>query len=574
MKSPFKLLDAYTLKDRDVFFGRTDEISTLYDLVNKNRLVLVYGESGTGKTSLVQCGLASYFDATDWHPIFIRRRDDINDSLEQALIRLTEENEQESFVEMIGNIYTNYLRPIYLIFDQLEELLISGGKEERLRFINSINEIYRANLPCRILFILRKEYLANLYDFEKVIPSLFERRLMVESMGYTKVEEVISKSCHQFNIRLEQPKVNPRQIIDNISLGKSGIPLTYLQVYLDMLYREDFARTYPMGSTVDLPELEFTTTEIEDFGQIDNVLKKFLQEQESDFTQELQEKFPNIPDNAVQAILDSFVTEEGTKRAVVYKIEGEMILLGPNAPDFLYNLPAPVLTYSLQQLEKRRILHTSEQSYELAHDSLAVLIDQRRGIEQRQLNEIKNRIKNGELEFERSGTYFTEKQLLSIEEYLPKLELFPEQQRFIENSRKYAIKQKDKLLKEEYDKRRKATILAIIGFVLAGIAAITSVMAWQAQNNAVELQLVAEDALKKVEIQRDNAKKLTEKLQKAEAARVLQYVEGIIMKSANEMKQKGYENEYKARKMEAIKELNKYRDNIILMNKKREIESQ
>ena len=62
MKSPFKFLDAFTLKDKDAFFGRDQEIDTLYSLVYKTPMVLVYGLSGTGKTSLIQCGLANRFD--------------------------------------------------------------------------------------------------------------------------------------------------------------------------------------------------------------------------------------------------------------------------------------------------------------------------------------------------------------------------------------------------------------------------------------------------------------------------------------------------------------------------------
>ena len=37
LKSPFKFLDAFTLEDRDSFFGRDKEVATLYDFVNKNR---------------------------------------------------------------------------------------------------------------------------------------------------------------------------------------------------------------------------------------------------------------------------------------------------------------------------------------------------------------------------------------------------------------------------------------------------------------------------------------------------------------------------------------------------------
>ena len=83
--SPFKFLDAYSKNDGDIFFGRDAEIEQLYQSVNKNRIVLVYGQSGTGKTSLVQCGLANRFAVTDWFNVYIRRNENINQSLTKSV---------------------------------------------------------------------------------------------------------------------------------------------------------------------------------------------------------------------------------------------------------------------------------------------------------------------------------------------------------------------------------------------------------------------------------------------------------------------------------------------------------
>jgi putative ribosome biogenesis GTPase RsgA len=63
---PFKFLDAYTREDSDFYFGRNDEINALYEMVFQTDLLLVYGASGTGKSSLIQCGLASKFQSHDW----------------------------------------------------------------------------------------------------------------------------------------------------------------------------------------------------------------------------------------------------------------------------------------------------------------------------------------------------------------------------------------------------------------------------------------------------------------------------------------------------------------------------
>ena len=99
IKSPFKFLDSYTMDDKDVFFGRDKEVDSLYDYVNMNKLVLVYGQSGTGKTSLVQCGLTSRFDITDWYPIFIKRQENINQSFERELRKAAKTSYRDDWVE-------------------------------------------------------------------------------------------------------------------------------------------------------------------------------------------------------------------------------------------------------------------------------------------------------------------------------------------------------------------------------------------------------------------------------------------------------------------------------------------
>ena len=339
VKSPFKFLDAFTLEDRDAFFGRDKEVATLYDYVNKNRLVLVYGQSGTGKTSLVQCGLAGRFDITDWYPISIRRQNNINESLQKALSKLTKKASEGDIIATLERLNARFLRPIYLIFDQFEELLILGDEKEQKNFIQTVTKILSAEaLSCHVIFIIREEFIARLYQFEREIPTLFDRRLRIESMNFAKVKEVILKSCDKFNISLEKPEENTKQIIENISAGKSGVALPYLQVYLDMLYREDFVRTYGgngQGQQNDFPELEFTSQEIEDFGKIEDVLNKFLKEQEDALQRHIEEKHPGIPENIVRKVLDAFVTEEGTKRPIRFTRgeESKYIRVGEKAKE-------------------------------------------------------------------------------------------------------------------------------------------------------------------------------------------------------------------------------------------------
>ena len=434
MRSPFKFLDSFGTRDKDVFFGREKEVDALYTMVFKTPLTLLYGLSGTGKTSIIQCGLANRFDGPDWLPFFIRREQDINQSLRKALLEALPGQEAMELPDLISALFDDYLRPAYLIFDQFEELFILGSPEEQARFAAGLRQMLERKLPCRVILVIREEYLGQLYPLEREIPTLFDHRLRIEPMNNARVLEVLEKSFDKFNIALEAPAADLRQaIIDNVSAGKSGIQLPYLQVYLDMLYREDYRREYGEREE-ELPPLEFTRQEIADFGKIDDVLDKFLREQTTALQAELAAAHPGLPANAVRLTLDAFVTEDGTKRPVFLQaLEGE---LRPEAPfqALFPEISPPVLTDCLRRLEQSRLLRITENSAELAHDSLAALIDQQRTDEQRQLNEVKRRLAAAQLEHEKTGVWPTERQLLSMEEFLPKIRLAPHLQQFVQDS--------------------------------------------------------------------------------------------------------------------------------------------
>lgn len=483
MKSPFKFLDAYTLDDRQAFFGREDEVATLYEMVAKNRLILVYGQSGTGKTSLIQCGLAARFDATDWYPLFIRRQTDINQSLAQRLRQASGLDDYGSAPLALEEIYVAGLRPVYFIVDQLEELFILGTPREQALFVQTVRDILDSGLPCRILFIIREEYLAYLYGFEKAIPTLFDSRLRVEPMSATKVKSVLEGSFRQFNIRVQAPEAdNLQRIIDNVSGGRAGIPLPYLQVYLDSLYREDFTRTYPGRDNPpgDWLPIEFSRQEIDGMGRIENALEKFLHEQQTEIQRRLQRQFPQTGEDAVQKVLDAFVSEEGTKRPVGFEQRGDDLLVEKRWADLFRPLPPEALGACCRMLEQARLLRADGEHLELAHDALAILIDKQRSDQQRRLNEALRRLQYRHREFTDTGEYLTRRQLNALEDLLPLLEdrLDDDVIKFVTASRKHAEQTERAELEAERRKRKQARRVAAAGISLAAVAFVGFALAW------------------------------------------------------------------------------------------------
>ena len=404
IKSPFKFLDYYDRNDADIFFGREDEEKIMYQLVRKNRFVLVYGPSGSGKTSLVQCGLARQFEPSEWIPIYIRRGNNINISLLTELkarykLDINPYDLQNSALQlkrMIEVIRKQDLRPIYLIFDQFEELLILGNEREKATFKELLREIVEqySTLSCNVVLLLREEYFAWLDPFEKDLQGISENRLRVEPMRAEEVKKVIQKSCAAFNITLENPERNTEQIISVLS-GKNAISLPYLQVYLDQLWKTAEKKQPNAPIKENLPELKFTTDDIRAFGNFKDVLFRFLKQQAEGIQKELIKEFPGEEEDCIANILDCFVTLEGTKLPVPYALIRNTYKLDNKAPNYLQTLRPRVLKFALDKLEENRILRNDGSTFELAHDALSKLIDNQRDSKRRRENEIRMEVLKG-----------------------------------------------------------------------------------------------------------------------------------------------------------------------------------
>lgn len=349
MRSPFKFLDAYQKDDRDIYFGRDGETDELYDRVYETNLILLYGASGTGKTSLINCGLANRYESTDWYPIFIRRKDNMLRSLDDELQRhaVMKPAQGTTVGNRIRSLYLDYFKPIYLIFDQFEEIFISGKKEEQDAFFGVIWEILKEGLQCKIVLSMREEYIAHLSDFERVVPSLFENRFRIEKMSTRHVEEVIRGTADAFKIPLSEPEVLVSKMVQNLRDRKEGIELANLQVYLDRMYRLAYER-----SGGDTAKLLFDPGLVDTAGELDDVLAAFLDEQIDTLEAELAEKKLGKPGTPM-SVLFALVTDNGTKQSIGT----------PELQQFLAerrSLDAQAVDYCLKRFKEMRILRELE----------------------------------------------------------------------------------------------------------------------------------------------------------------------------------------------------------------------
>jgi len=466
---PFPFLDAYEREDRDFFFGRDEEIETLYQLTQQSNIIILYGSSGTGKTSLIRCGLSNKFKSYDWQDMYIRRGEHLIRSLDRVLCEEADrryapaESDGKAIADLpqkLEAVYKTTFKPLYLIFDQFEEIYTLGSKDEEQAFIATVREILRVEQPVKIILSIREEYLGYLYEFERQVPELLRKKLRIEPMFSDRVQQVILSvgSLPQSNVKLqagEEPAIATRIFEKLRGQDKTlGIQLPYLQVLLDKYYlhcTHDESRQ---------AEATFTLATLDTLGDLGDVLRNFLDEQVQHIARQLDQ-----PVEPLWQLLSPFVTLDGTKEPLS---EAE---LRSRLPD---DFPTATVAPTLQAFVQRRVLRYMEQTarYEVAHDTLAKQLHARRSDEEIALLEVQRLIRSQVAIKAGAREHFSAKQLAFIEPYLSQIKLSREEQDWIEKSQEQKGMEEQRQ-QEELEASRKRVqrgrwALVIIVLVLIG----------------------------------------------------------------------------------------------------------
>lgn len=511
LQSPFKLLEAYESDEKDIFFGRDAEIFALYHLLQQTRLVLVYGASGTGKTSLIQAGLPKVFKITDWFRVSIRRKDNINASFRAELARYAPK--ADNLIQIIQQIYESRWIPIYLVFDQFEELFTLGNHEEREQFFRDIDAILQANLFCKLVISMREEYIGHLYDYEPIVPTLFDKRFRVESMKDATVVDVIQKMCDVNAIELEQGETTSNQILDQVKTGKQAAYLPYLQIYLHYLYEHTTATTRrPV----------FRDEGIEAVGALGDVLKKFIDSKTTDAQRYLQSFDVSV--DFAQRLLDEFATGNGTKQS---RKKTELAVSLKAKED----LVEKALIYFSDTAKLLRADENDVERYEPVHDVVAKQIHELRSAEDK---EYKTFVRHLEEAFER-----WEKDKYSTERLLPEIDLSRVEIYRVRLETRDEFKERWTGLvaksKEHHDAIRRRKQVRNIALVVITVLAIgASVVAFylnvRAQEATKEMKTLRDKAVIATEDaknQRDTAQSMLARFHQAEADKVMIEVQKI-----------------------------------------------
>ncbi len=222
---PYRGIESFRFIDQRVFCAREEETWELLSSILINRGVLLYGNSGSGKSSLINAGLipAAIKENLYAHRLRVQPRrgreikveristktDDGPPYLPSDLVDPAATDERaQSFEISLDEFYkqldqlrgraVDQPRPL-LIFDQFEEFITlfetaPQGDAAKIQddILNVLTSLLQDDiLPVKLLFVFREEYLAKLNILFKAAPELLDQYVRLLPPRVDETEQII-----------------------------------------------------------------------------------------------------------------------------------------------------------------------------------------------------------------------------------------------------------------------------------------------------------------------------------------------------------------------------------------------
>ena len=238
--NPWPGLSSFTEDLRGYFFGREKETDELVRLIRRNTLTVLFGQSGLGKSSLLQAGVFPLLREADFLPLYLRLDHDpatppLADQVKAALVEAfksvgadapvprADESLWEYFHRKDIDIWSakNRLLTPVLAFDQFEEIFTLGRADDTRRergrtFLTDLADLVENRPPsglrakfdsgekdtgrynfdkpsCQVILSLREDFLPELEGLKNEMRSLMHNRMRVRRLTGTQALEIVTR---------------------------------------------------------------------------------------------------------------------------------------------------------------------------------------------------------------------------------------------------------------------------------------------------------------------------------------------------------------------------------------------
>ncbi|MDX2071499.1 MAG: hypothetical protein SFV55_23925 [Haliscomenobacter sp.] len=271
----------FETSERDLFFGRDRDIEDLLDLVWLEKLVVLFGKSGYGKSSLINAGILPEIE-TEAVPIVVRLGSYVAgqspaplDNLRLKINEVLEDKPEAAFLDNLNlpptlwqqmkRKQSSQQRRFVLIFDQFEEFF-SYPLADQQAFKEQIADLLYTEVPqavrnqndtlsasqqafiatafdAKVLLAIRADRMSLLDSMKDKLPAILQKRYELRGLSEAQAQEAIVGPAKRagdfvspvFAYSPEALKVMTQKLAASKSSQRSGIEAFQLQILCEYL---------------------------------------------------------------------------------------------------------------------------------------------------------------------------------------------------------------------------------------------------------------------------------------------------------------------------------------------------
>ena len=246
-ESPYKGLAPFGDSELDalLFFGRERECAAVVANVLANRLTVLYGPSGVGKSSLLGAGVARRLREVSGAPVVVHdswAEDPAARLIESVRAECGELGATAGLVDAVA-AGAQQTGELHLLLDQFEDYMLYHGLEGPLS--EALPELLRRpGLRVNVLLALRDDALAELDEFAGRIPELFANLLRLDRIDRAAGRAAILGPLARYGELTGEEFTAEDALVETVldeASTDAGVEAPYLQLVLERLWEREQA---------------------------------------------------------------------------------------------------------------------------------------------------------------------------------------------------------------------------------------------------------------------------------------------------------------------------------------------
>ncbi len=294
--NPYPGLRPFTPEESDLFFGREGQSEEVLKKLMDNRFVTVIGASGSGKSSLIYCGVIPRLTSPDntgsglWQVVRMRPGNDPVGNLVDSLATdmLTDKQQKDvkekigsliredekGFVNAVKEVKTDNGSHLLILIDQFEELFRyrsatkSNVTENDARFFVNllVNAVKNETLDISVIITMRSDYIGECAHFQGLTELINNSNYLIPHMAEENYRKAITGPAEYAGASIEPELVD--MLIDEIGDRIDQLPVL----------QHALMRTWEHWRSLNIPDKPVSISNYDAIGQMTEAMSRHANE--------------------------------------------------------------------------------------------------------------------------------------------------------------------------------------------------------------------------------------------------------------------------------------------------------